>query len=86
VPGYQITFARSARQELEQLPRRVAARVLSRIEALTANPRPRGCRKLQGARQLWRPRVGEYRVIYTIDDEERIVDITVIRHRSDAYR
>ena len=84
--GYQITFARSARRELEQLPQRVAARVLTSIEALTDNPRPRGCIKLQGGSQLWRIRVGAYRVIYTIDDEERIVDITVIRHRNEAYR
>jgi mRNA interferase RelE/StbE len=86
VSGYQITFARSARRELEQLPQRVAARVLTSIEALTDNPRPCGCIKLQGVSQLWRIRVGEYRVIYTIDDEERIVDITVIRHRNEAYR
>ena len=64
----QVIFARSARQELEALPRRVAERILTRIETLAENPRPRGCRKLQGSSQLWRIRVGEYRVIYAVDD------------------
>jgi mRNA interferase RelE/StbE len=86
VSVYQLIFARSARQELEELPRRVAERMLARIDALAENPRPRGGRKLQGPSQLWRIRVGEYRVIYAIDDSKRTVDILVIRHRSDAYR
>ena len=83
---YRVTFVRSARRELERLPRDLGARILARIEALTENPRPRGCRKLQGPSQLWRMRVGEYRVVYAIDDNHRIVDITVIRRRSEAYR
>ena len=86
MPVYQITFARSARRELEVVPQRVAARILTRIEALSENPRPRGCKKLQGSSQLWRIRVGEYRVIYAIDDNQQVVDIIVIRHRSEAYR
>ena len=86
MPAYQVIFARSARQELEELPRRVAERILARIETLAENPRPRGCRKLQGSSQLWRVRVGEYRVIYAIDDNKHTVDIVVIRHRSEAYR
>ena len=83
---YEVTFARSARRELEGLPRSVAARILERIQALSENPRSHGCRKIQGPSQLWRIRVGEYRVIYQIDDKDRIVDIIVIRHRSEAYR
>ena len=60
--------------------------MIGRIEALSTNPRPRGCLKLQGAEALWRIRVGDYRVIYSINDEERIVDISIVRHRGDAYR
>jgi len=86
MPTYQVTFARSARRELEGLPINIAARVLDRIQTLTDNPRPRGCKKLQGPSQLWRIRVGEYRVVYKIDDGNQEVDISVIRHRSDAYR
>lgn len=82
---YEITFARSARRELESLPRPVAERVLRRITMLSANPRPRGCRKLQGGEDLWRIRVGDYRVVYSVDDDLQAVDIAVVRHRSDAY-
>ena len=83
---YAITFARSARKELEALSRAHVVRVLNRIEALGQDPRPSGCRKLVGQGNLWRIRVGDYRVIYEIDDGRRTVDISAIRHRSDAYR
>ncbi|MBW3599757.1 MAG: type II toxin-antitoxin system RelE/ParE family toxin [Planctomycetes bacterium] len=86
-PGseHQIVFARSARRELEDLPRPLGLRVLRRIESLAATPRPRGCRKLVGSANLWRIRIGDYRVIYGIDDAQRMVDIVAIRHRRDAY-
>jgi len=84
-PEYTILFARSARNELESLSSKLALRIFSRIERLALNPRPRGCRKLAGGENLWRIRIGEYRVIYAIDDSQRIVDVTVVRHRRDAY-
>ena len=83
---YAITFARSARKELEALSRPIVARVLNRIEALGRDPRPAGCRKLVGQGNLWRIRVGDYRVIYEIDDSRQTVDVSAIRHRSDVYR
>ena len=83
---YRVVFARSARRELEGLETTVARRIISRVETLTTNPRPHGCVKLQGASDLWRIRIGDYRVVYAIDDNERLVDIRVVRHRSDAYR
>ena len=49
-------------------------------------PRPAGCAKLEGAADLWRVRVGDYRIIYTVDDRARTVDVSVVRHRRDAYR
>lgn len=86
VAEYSVVFARSARRELEQLEIAMARRIISRTEALASTPRPPGCVKLQGADDLWRIRVGDYRVIYSIDDGARIVDISAVRHRSDAYR
>ena len=83
---YAVVFARSARRELERLDVGVARRIISRVEALAGDPRPRGCVKLQGAADLWRIRIGDYRVIYAVDDDARVVDIRVVRHRSDAYR
>ena len=86
MPLYEIVFARSARKELQALPYTVAERVLEKVELLALNPRPSGCKKLRGHSSLWRIRVGEYRVIYSIDDDNRIVDVSVVRHRSEAYR
>jgi mRNA interferase RelE/StbE len=86
VAKYAVVFARSARRELEELDAGVARRIISRIEALRSNPRPPGCVKLQGSDDLWRIRVGDYRVIYSIDDRAHVVDVSAARHRSDAYR
>ena len=84
--AYALTFARSAQKELERLNDPLRNRVLRRIESLATNPRPSGCRKLEGTDDLWRMRSGDYRVIYSIDDGRRLVDISAVRHRSDAYR
>ena len=83
---YAITFARSARKELERLGEPIRTRVFRRIERLGSDPRPMGCRKLEGAEDLWRIRTGDYRIIYSVDDSRHFVDIIAIRHRSDAYR
>ena len=82
---YSVNFARSARKELESLPNTQIVRVFRRIERLMKEPRPVGCTKLRGSSDLWRIRVGNYRVIYSVNDADKIIDITAIRHRSQAY-
>jgi len=86
VAEYQVTFAKSARKQLQALDRALALRVIRSIEALAVTPRPPGCMKLQGGVGLWRIRVGDHRVIYEIDDDHRRVDVSAVRHRRDAYR
>jgi mRNA interferase RelE/StbE len=83
---YSVVFARSARKELEGLPETIRRRVEGRIEQLASKPRPAGVRKLVGSEDLWRLRIGDYRVIYAVHDERKLVDIICIRHRKDAYR
>ena len=83
---YSIRFARSARKELEHLDASVVSRIFPKIEALAENPHPPGCRKLQGFEDLWRIRVGRYRVVYQVLDDEQMIDIIAVRHRSQAYR
>lgn len=83
---YRIVLARSAGRELEKLPAGVVERIFPKIEALAAQPRPPGCKKLKGGRGLWRIRVGDYRVIYSVEDGPRVVDIVTVRHRGEAYR
>ena len=83
---YTVTFTRSARRELEALDAALVTRLVPRIEALATTPRPSGCRKLRGTNTLWRIRMGDYRVIYAVSDDERLVDVRVVRHRSNAYQ
>jgi mRNA interferase RelE/StbE len=83
---YTITVARSARRELESLDAEVARRVLAKIEALARQPRPHGCKKIRGPSNLWRIRAGDYRIIYDINDGNRVVDVVIVRHRGDVYR
>ncbi|MCA1631356.1 MAG: type II toxin-antitoxin system RelE/ParE family toxin [Acidobacteria bacterium] len=82
---FEISFARSARKELESLDDKFVNRIFPKIVALSRQPRPGGCRKLVGEENLWRIRVGDYRVIYEIDDARRIVDVIAVKHRSKAY-
>ena len=83
---YTITFARSARKELERLPDEIAGRILEKIEALSLNPRPPGIVRLRGPKNLWRLRVRDYRVVYTINDPAKTVDVSIVRHRREVYR
>lgn len=86
MPEYAITFARSARKELQRLSANIVSRIFPRIEALAQTPRPPDCRKSQGFENLWRIRIGDYRVIYQVFDDDLVIDIVVVRHRSRAYR
>ena len=83
---YKLSVARSARKELQAMDRVAAMRIISRLESLAQVPRPAGCTKLEGTADLWRVRVGDYRIISAVDDRVRTVDVSVIRHRHDAYR
>ena len=82
---YRLTIKPSAARDLERLSTPLASRIEGKILALAGDPRPSGVKKLQGERRLWRIRVGDYRVIYSIDDRARAVDVVRVRHRSKAY-
>jgi mRNA interferase RelE/StbE len=86
VSSYSVIFTRSARKELERLDEPLASRVFRQIEDLAENPRPAECRKLVGKEDLWRIRVGDYRVVYVVSDRERKVDVIAVRHRKEVYR
>jgi mRNA interferase RelE/StbE len=74
-----------AQRELAHLPSEAYERVRDAIRALGQDPRPPGSRKLAG-RDGWRLRVGDYRVIYDIDDTQHVVTVLHIGHRRDVYR
>jgi len=85
VANYELLIKRSAAKELEALPVTYRRRIATRIQQLSAAPRPPGVEKLSGAEQ-YRVRQGDYRVLYEIDNGERTVTIVRIGHRKDVYR
>ncbi len=83
--SYTIRILRRAQKALARLPKRDYERVRDAIRALAENPRPPGAKKLTD-REGWRIRIGAYRVIYEIDDANRVVTVLDIGHRGDVYR
>lgn len=84
---YQILFKKSAEKELERLPKSAVKRISRAVDDLAENPRPSGSKKLEGQREsLWRIPVGDFRIIYFVEDVIRIVEIRRIGHRKDIYQ
>lgn len=84
--SYTVLFKPSARASLLKLPGSAQARLIETVDALSLDPRPHGVVKLAGQEALWRIRVGDYRVIYTISDRQLIVLVLRVAHRRDVYR
>lgn len=81
VASYSIALKRSAAKELERVGTKAdRRRIVARIRALADDPRPRGCQKLSGA-EKYRVRQGEYRIVYTIEDDRLVVLIIRVAHR-----
>ena len=83
--SYHVSLTASAEKELHRLPAQMVARIMPRLEGLALAPRPAGCKKLTGGDNEWRIRVGDYRIVYEIDDRARTVDVTRIAHRREVY-
>jgi mRNA interferase RelE/StbE len=87
VGNYRLLIKPSAVKELEALPsKKTRQRVVTRIRALAADPRPSGCEKLAGYDDRYRVRQGAYRVVYSVSDRELIVWVVKVGHRKDVYR
>ena len=83
---YEVYIERAAERDLRRIPEEDFRRIIPHIKALAENPRPHGCRKIAGSKSDWRIRIGNYRVIYEIDDESKAVRIMRVRHRREIYR
>ena len=83
--SYSLSLLRRAQKELAQIPHGDYERIVEAVRGLAENPRPAGCRKL-AAREGWRIRVGDFRVIYEIDDGQRSVTVLHVGNRRDVYR
>jgi mRNA interferase RelE/StbE len=76
----------AAIRDLKGLPAQILARIEKAIGSMPMNPRPPGAKKLVGYEREWRLRVGDYRILYVLDDASRQIIITRIPHRREAYR
>jgi mRNA interferase RelE/StbE len=83
--SYKILIRKPAADELNRVPKRDLRRIIGRIRGLGSEPRPDGCEKLS-AQERYRLRQGDYRIVYSIDDAGRSVEIVKIGHRSEVYR
>ena len=82
---YQVTVLPSAQKEITKLPRPAQSRILKALVLLADNPRPIGCKKLVGS-DSWRFRVGEYRIVYSIEDDVLLIEVVRVAHRKEVYR
>ena len=83
---YKIELTATARRSLNSLPRAILRRVDAKILGLGQNPRPRGAKKLRDRDNLLRVRVGDYRIVYRVEDAGLVVLVVRIGHRREVYR
>jgi mRNA interferase RelE/StbE len=81
---YAVSILRRAQKELSRVPDPAFGRICGAVRSLADNPRPTGCLKLTN-REGWRVRVGDYRIVYQIDDSARTVLVLHVGHRRDVY-
>ena len=82
---YSLEIKQSAQKEIDALDDSVFKRIDRKILALADDPRPPGCKKLRGYKDLWRIRIGDWRVVYFIDDRAKLVGIARVAHRREVY-
>lgn len=83
---YQLVISKQALKELSKLPTKFSKKIALAIDELIQEPTPNGCKKLKGEKEyLWRIRIGDYRIIYLIEDSIQVIEIRKIGHRKDVY-
>jgi mRNA interferase RelE/StbE len=83
---YEVLLERRAERDLKKLSQAMFYRVIPQIKDLSENPKPSGCRKITGSKNDWRIRIGDYRIIYEIDEKEKAVKVMRIKHRREVYK
>lgn len=83
--NYTVILKPAAEKQLDKLPLKARLRIVAALEELERNPRPVGCLKLTGEEDLYRVRVGDFRIIYSIEDKRLHVLVVRIANRKDAY-
>ena len=83
--SYKLSFKRSVKKDLHRIDNKDIPQILTRIEALTREPRPPGCKKLS-SKELYRVRQGTYRIIYEIFDDRLMILVVAVANRAVVYR
>ncbi len=83
---YEVLLERTAERDLKKLPPAEFTLIIPAIQALSQQPRPTNSKKLSGAKHDWRIRIGDYRVLYEINDGTKQVKVMRVRHRREAHR
>ncbi len=83
---YSVLLSKSAQKQLRKIPPSIADLIEHKLLSLEENPRPPGCKKLMGEENGWRIRIGDYRVLYEIQDKVLIIHVVDIDHRKDVYK
>jgi len=84
--AFRIVYPARAAAQIRKLDPQMMRRVVKRIDRLMQNPRPQGVARLEGHADVYRIRVGDYRVLYRIDDAREIIETTIVAHRREVYR
>jgi mRNA interferase RelE/StbE len=84
--AYTVIYQGPAEAALRKLPKEIQARIIRKVDQLAGDPFPHGTEKLSAAADLWRIRIGDYRVIYTVERKELLVLVLTIGHRREVYR
>ncbi|MEM3660051.1 MAG: type II toxin-antitoxin system RelE/ParE family toxin [Thermoproteota archaeon] len=82
---FNVLLKKSVDKDLRKIDSAQISRIIEAIKELAANPFPSGSRKLRGTENLYRIRVGDYRIIYQVDDRSKTVTVHYVRHRRAAY-
>lgn len=85
-PLYSVEFSERAAKSMERLPAKIFDRISKAADGLEINPRPHGCVKLEGKIDTYRLRVGDYRIVYRVEDKKLFVLVIDVDHRSNVYR
>lgn len=85
MPPYKIILSSKAERQFFKLPNQVADSIETKLTSLIENPRPSGCKKLKDTKNTWRVRVGDYRIVYDIQDAILVVTVIKLGHRRDVY-
>jgi mRNA interferase RelE/StbE len=84
--AFRIEWKKSTRKDLRKLPANAADKIVEVVEHLSQNPFPHGVEKLSGSEHAYRIRLGDYRIVYEVVTESKLVEIQRVRHRKDVYR